>query len=98
MGWQEALISRGTLTQSEIDALITDSVKDIEGSVYNAIGRININPTNADSIYDNLIEKVLAYEQKVGKRNSLLSDEEKQRLCLMQRKHDLKPWRVQTKS
>ena len=36
MGWQEALIARGTLTRSEINALITDSVKDVEGEVYNA--------------------------------------------------------------
>ena len=66
MGWQESLLERGTLTESEINALITDSVKDIEGSVYNAIGRININPTNAKGIYDTLLEKVVAYEEKVG--------------------------------
>ena len=83
MGWQEALLARGTLTQSEINALITDSVKDIEGSVYNAIGRININPTNADSIFDTLLEKVFAYEEKVGNRNSLLNDEEKKAKALL---------------
>ena len=83
VGWQESLLERGTLTESEINALITDSVKDIEGSVYNAIGRININPTNAKGIYDTLLEKVVAYEEKVGKRDSLLSDEEKRAKALL---------------
>ena len=83
VGWQESLIARGTLTQSEIDALITDAVKDIEGSVYNGIGRININPQNADSIFDTLIEKVLAYEEKVKGRGSLFSDEERKARALL---------------
>ena len=75
MGWQEALIARGTLTRSEINALITDSVKDVEGEVYNAIGRININPTNAESIYDKLFDKVLAYEEKIKDRGSFTDNE-----------------------
>jgi tape measure domain-containing protein len=80
-GWQQALLSRGTLTESEVNALITDSVKDIEGKVYNALGRINIDPANAASIYDVLFEKVLEYEEKVkGRTNGSAAEAEVKRL------------------